>query len=392
MKILHRRTLLEFDKIEIFEGIDTDGTQYLGLLVDSTDTKDVYCVIPISSDVLKKFEDGESELLHVFQNRLKNQWFLCETSDVTHDPIELIDQGNVAIDGKYLPKSGFYLSSETDDTHHEIIESKIGNKKLHFNDNLMYFVLGVVVSVIVTIFLTFDNPVKDYFDRTFSKSCEGIQNVMFESCHNNNQLPSIKISWSKVFKAKFYKIFRKQIGIEYNSNDQKQNDLLNYIDLSEQSQTHQFYSHPFRFITQNLFQEQIKLGLYAYKIQAFEGPGVLLDEKEFVWHHRLKVKVADQVNVRYKAFYDANNPDDGRCKIGDDFVLVNIGDTGFAYSGPEIVKNNMPSSSITWWNVVWDKKNDDDPSVIGWSAESDSSKKYLELQNIKGRPWQYDKF
>lgn len=56
--ILYATTLLYYDGAQIFEGRDLAGRRYVATLIDDADGADVYAVVGVSPESLRRFRAG----------------------------------------------------------------------------------------------------------------------------------------------------------------------------------------------------------------------------------------------------------------------------------------------------------------------------------------------
>ena len=386
MRVIYRSTLLEYDKVEVFDAEDANNQLYLGVLVDSEKNKDVYCVVQVTPEVLVEFENGRQELRSIFEKRTFNGWYLANIYGSIEDPIDLIRQANQDIAEKYLPENGFYLRKDMKEKM-AVKEDQQNIKPKGFlgfiQSNLAPFAIGIITSLIVTVCFSYENPIRGFIDKWINKTYDGIEKVAFESDYNGTSYPTITISWGRTHNAKYYKIFRRQIGFDDCEVKQRVDNNYGYVQLMPPSQFEGVPKIP--FIYTNSFIDSAKIGIYLYKIQAFDFGGTLLAEKEFCWYHRLKVVVVNSVNVRN--YIDPSFKDDGVQK--NEFqqnVESQSGSYGFTQLGP--IQTN--DGDRAWWNIEWQKNDKQGNPVIGWSVEKDDTKKYLEFESNTDSPVSID--
>ena len=291
MRITYKRSLLDFDKVEIFEGSNAEGDSFLGLLVEEFNNKDIYCVIPISVDNLEDFENGEIELRSLFESRTKKEWYIAETDNIVDEPIDLIVPKVLNVPQNYLPKEGFYMR------RNELPENKWKQEhsrrffrfsketKRDIRNILISFILGSIASILLTVFFSFENPIKDWFISICNPSYYRIRDVDFESIYRSNGEFNIRLAWNEVDKVDSYRIFKRQI---------------NFDDLKILDRSNIFTNYQYVGTTKecNIEDKNIKTGIYIYRIELIENTK-MIGHKEVVWFHRFKVTVAsNKINVR----------------------------------------------------------------------------------------------
>lgn len=231
--------------------------------------------------------------------------------------------------------------------------------------DIIIFFAGTLLSIIITVTFSFDNGIKDWLIRLFNCQYDIIHDVEFESIYSSNMKSKISINWKKPEKATKFKIFRKKLDIDYNINN-KDSRYLMFKYLKET------YS--------NDFLDSCPLtGPYVYKIQAYEG-SKLIDEKDFLWYHRFKVKIANNgVNVR--------NFNDWCFEQNSIFFTATISKNMYGYTsaGPINVICPYDQYKYGWWNVTWSN------GLSGWSVDcSQKEGVLLDFQNVRGEPIKLD--
>lgn len=380
MKIFFKRSFLEFDKVEIFEGFSAEGESYLGLLVEEYNNKDIYCVIPVLKENLLNLENGDIELRKLFELRTKNEWFIAETENISEEPIDLITPKVTNIPQNYLPKEGFYMSKN--------LNVQTSNRKKNERDNgyrretkrdltniFISFLLGSVASVLITVFFSYDNPIKDWIIGIFNPNYDKIESVEFESVYKADGNFSVKLVWGDVAKADSFKISRRQINFDNFKIFERENAFSDFVCVGND-------------VRQCNFEDNnVQTGIYVYKIEVLENTKTI-SYKEFVWFHRFKVKIAsNKINVRSFGDWCFSNQTLGQLENKnrmDEYY-------GFTLLGP-ITNNckyedemNQKEFSYKWWNIIWNN------GLVGWSVQDAREEQLLFFENTKGKGIDLDK-
>src|SRR5437667_2253337 len=84
--IRHRETLVYYDGVQLFEGVDRIGGHYLCLLIHTDGSSEKYLTVGISPDRLRDFKAGEVELRKVILERELDGWFIAQSNgDLTQE-------------------------------------------------------------------------------------------------------------------------------------------------------------------------------------------------------------------------------------------------------------------------------------------------------------------
>ena len=111
--IRYTRTLFYHDCVQLFEGMDVIGGNYLCLLLENGEAADKYLAVGISPEASRKFKVGEVDLRSLIQEREFREWF---TTTCTPDPandLEL-EEHDGEIPHELLPSEGFILTTQLD--------------------------------------------------------------------------------------------------------------------------------------------------------------------------------------------------------------------------------------------------------------------------------------
>ena len=107
--IRHRSTLVYYDGVQVFEGVDAIGGNYIAVLVDSFDAGDCYLVVGVAPERLRKFRIGALDLRSLILDRVEGEWYLATASNLPDEPMTLEAQIQSLEQTTYLPDPGFVL-------------------------------------------------------------------------------------------------------------------------------------------------------------------------------------------------------------------------------------------------------------------------------------------
>lgn len=116
--IRHRSTLVYYDGLQVFEGVDAIGGNYIAVLADSTGAEEQYVVAGVEPDRLRRFRVGALDLRGLLLERAEEEWYLGVLGPSMDDPLNLEPQFGPLSGSPYVPDPGFLLhvrppSSET---------------------------------------------------------------------------------------------------------------------------------------------------------------------------------------------------------------------------------------------------------------------------------------
>ena len=115
--ILYATTLLYYDGAQIFEGIDLIGGNYVATLIDDADGADVYAVVGVSPESLRRFRAGAIDLKSLMLETPDEQWYTAQPEGGEDVPIRLQPQTYPLAESDFLPDDGLVLYDESaDDT------------------------------------------------------------------------------------------------------------------------------------------------------------------------------------------------------------------------------------------------------------------------------------
>lgn len=115
--IRHTATLVYYDGIQVFEGRDSIGGRYIGVMIDSADDTDRYLVTGVAPERLRQFRSGDLDLRTLLLDSGREGWCFADASDDLRRPLELVEQEGPLEGREFLPDAGFTLNSDlADDT------------------------------------------------------------------------------------------------------------------------------------------------------------------------------------------------------------------------------------------------------------------------------------
>ena len=115
--ILHTASLLYYDGVQIFEGRDLIGGNYVATLIDDADGADVYAVVGVSPESLRRFRAGAVDLKSLMLETPDSQWYIAQPEGGVDVPIRLQPQTSPLVESDFLPDDGLVLYDDSvDDT------------------------------------------------------------------------------------------------------------------------------------------------------------------------------------------------------------------------------------------------------------------------------------
>lgn len=109
-KIVRLTKVLEYyDGPVLFEGRDSYGGHYIGLAVKSKGPDDLFAVIGVEPDRLRRFRNGSLDLLTLIAEREDPSWFTGTQRRGSSDIFEITLQTELLSETDYLPEQGFFL-------------------------------------------------------------------------------------------------------------------------------------------------------------------------------------------------------------------------------------------------------------------------------------------
>ena len=113
--ILHTATLLYYDGALIFEGRDLTGRRYVATLIDDANGADVYAVVGVSSESLRRFRAGAIDLKSLMLETPDEQWYIAQPEGGAGAPIRLQPQTSALAESDFLPDDGLVLYDDSAD-------------------------------------------------------------------------------------------------------------------------------------------------------------------------------------------------------------------------------------------------------------------------------------
>jgi len=104
-----RRPLFYYDGIQVLEGVDDNGSSYIGVLVEASGNHDVYVVVRISTGSLLRFRHGQMDLRSLLLQEPDGEWYIGNLPDDSEEPMALVSQTGKLADFPRLPEPGFIL-------------------------------------------------------------------------------------------------------------------------------------------------------------------------------------------------------------------------------------------------------------------------------------------
>ena len=137
LTIQHSDTLVYYDGIEVFEGHDSSGSHYIGVLISIEDNVGQYLVTSVSPNRLSQFRAGEVELRQLLLDSSTPEWYITYASGDLSQPLLLEEQHYPFADSGLLPEDGFYLhdSPAADDVVRQVREHPNGIRRLNLRIN-----------------------------------------------------------------------------------------------------------------------------------------------------------------------------------------------------------------------------------------------------------------
>ena len=109
LTIQHSDTLVYYDGIEVFEGRDSSGSHYIGVLIGMEDNVGQYLVTSVSPNRMSQFRSGEVDLRQLLLDSSTPEWYIAYASGDLSQPLLLEEQHYPLADSGLLPEDGFYV-------------------------------------------------------------------------------------------------------------------------------------------------------------------------------------------------------------------------------------------------------------------------------------------
>ena len=113
--ILYATTLLYYDGAQIFEGRDLIGGHYVATLIDDVNGADVYAVVGVSPESLRRFRAGAIDLKSLMLETPDEQWYIAQPEGGEDVPIRLRPQTSPLAEADFLPDDGLVLRDDPAD-------------------------------------------------------------------------------------------------------------------------------------------------------------------------------------------------------------------------------------------------------------------------------------
>ena len=111
-----------YDGVLVFTGRDTDGRQYVGSIIDTTDGIDRYLVKTATSERIKDLENGSIDLRRLLLENPSDSWYLTFDGAAPDQPLELHPQDGRLEDTDFLPSEDYFLGDEDTEIQPRLIE------------------------------------------------------------------------------------------------------------------------------------------------------------------------------------------------------------------------------------------------------------------------------
>lgn len=112
-QVYHTATLACYDGVQVFEGRDSIGGRYVGVMVDSGEDSDRYLVTGVAPERLRQFRSGDLDLRTLLLEAGREGWYFADVLDGLRKPLRLVRQ-NGSLEGRaFLPDEGFVLGGPT---------------------------------------------------------------------------------------------------------------------------------------------------------------------------------------------------------------------------------------------------------------------------------------
>ena len=113
--IRHTDTLVYYDGVQVFEGRDSIGGHFVGVMIDSLDDSDVYLVAGVDPIQLKQFRSGSLDLKTLLLEGAEHGWYITHADDDLMQSLILEVQEEPLGEREFLPDDGFFLDGDVVD-------------------------------------------------------------------------------------------------------------------------------------------------------------------------------------------------------------------------------------------------------------------------------------
>jgi hypothetical protein len=103
------KVLEHYDGPVLFEGRDSYGGHYIGVAVQSEGPGDLFAVVGVEPDRLRRFRNGSLDLLALMTEREDPTWFIGTQRMDGSDVFDIAAQTRPLAETDYLPERGFFL-------------------------------------------------------------------------------------------------------------------------------------------------------------------------------------------------------------------------------------------------------------------------------------------
>lgn len=103
------RTLVYYDGVQVFEGRDSSGGRYVGVLIDDSGPAARYLVVGVAPERLRLFRVGAVDLRTLFLKAGPGEWLLADIADGFRAPLTPFRPEDPGACRVLLPEEGFVL-------------------------------------------------------------------------------------------------------------------------------------------------------------------------------------------------------------------------------------------------------------------------------------------
>ena len=114
--VRYETALLYYDGVQIFEGRDPIGGQYVGVMIDTVDDADRYLVTRVVPERLHRFRSGDLDLRTLLLEAGEDGWYFADVGDDFQKPLRLMRQDGSLERQAFLPDGGFVLDGPVCDS------------------------------------------------------------------------------------------------------------------------------------------------------------------------------------------------------------------------------------------------------------------------------------
>lgn len=107
--VRHTATLVHYDGVQVFEGRDSIGGRYVGVMIDSGEDSDRYLVTGVAPGRLRQFRSGDLDLRTLLLEAGREGWYFADVPDGLRKPLRLTRQNGSLDRQAFLPDEGFVL-------------------------------------------------------------------------------------------------------------------------------------------------------------------------------------------------------------------------------------------------------------------------------------------